>query len=268
MDVENRVFLELYREGQKDKPDMRSITALNLGIPDDVFNVVLYKLQEKEIISGLKITRNLAGEIIKVYTRGVRLTRNARSYYDEINRNDVRKTKRENEIQKKCKVFISHSSLDLEYVKAVVELMEDMGVPGDGIFCSSLAGYDIPIGMCINKYILEQLSGYQIKAYIILSSNFNESSFCSNEIGIIYALHLDFTLIFLPGFDPKQMKGMLNSDITGIKLDDNIGIVKGRLKEIRDDLVSFFSLSGMSEDKWERKRDKFIARIRELKPSP
>ena len=78
MDIESKIFLELYREGQKNIPDMRSITALNLGIPDEVFNVVLDRLQEKELISGLKVTRNYTGEIIKVYTSDVRLTRNAK----------------------------------------------------------------------------------------------------------------------------------------------------------------------------------------------
>ncbi|MBD5503532.1 MAG: hypothetical protein HDR09_07250 [Lachnospiraceae bacterium] len=261
MDVENIVFLELYRESQKNIPDMRSITALNLGIPDDVFNYVLYKLQEKEIISGLRVMRNYAGEITKVYTSGVRLTRNARSYYDEINCNNVRETKSENEIQKKRKIFISHSSSDIEYVRSVVELMEDIGVPEDGIFCSSLSGYNIPLGMEITDYISKQLSEYQIKAYIIFSSNFNDSTFCLNEVGALWILHLDPTLIFLPGFAPNQMEGVLNPKKTGIKLDDNINIVKGRLREMRDELVSFFSLSKMSEDKWERKRDKFILAI-------
>lgn len=89
MDVENKVFLELYKEYQKDIPDMRSITALHLGLSDNMFNFALYKLQEKEIISGLKVTRNHAGAVIKVYTSNVRLTRNAMSYYDKIKCNNV-----------------------------------------------------------------------------------------------------------------------------------------------------------------------------------
>lgn len=264
MDIENKIFLELYREGQKNIPDMRSITALNLGIPDEVFNVVLDRLQEKELISGLKVTRNYTGEIIKVYTSDVRLTRNAKSYNDEMNCDNDRKTKRENEIKPKPKVFISHSSSDLEYVMSIVELMEDIGVPEEGIFCSSLPGYNIPLGSGITDYISKQFSEYQIKAYVILSANFNNSTFCSNEIGAITFLNLDSTLIFLPGFAPDQMKGVLNPNKTGIKLDDNINIVKDRIREMRDDLISFFSLPKMSEPKWEHKRDKFISVIENI----
>ena len=50
----------------------------------------------------------------------------------------------------------------------------------------------------------------------------------------------------------------------GIKLDDNIDIVKMRLKEIRDDLLSFFNLPKISEEKWERKRDMFICELEKL----
>lgn len=38
----------------------------------------------------------------------------------------------------------------------------------------------------------------------------------------------------------------------GIKLDENIDIIKMRLKEIRDDRISFFNLPKISEGKWER----------------
>lgn len=44
------------------------------------------------------------------------------------------------------KVFISHSSKDKEYVSLIVSLLDDMGLQPNQIFCSSLPGYDIPLG--------------------------------------------------------------------------------------------------------------------------
>lgn len=38
------------------------------------------------------------------------------------------------------KLFISHSSKDAEYVKAVVELLEDIGLSEEEMVCSSVPG--------------------------------------------------------------------------------------------------------------------------------
>ncbi|MDE6845906.1 MAG: toll/interleukin-1 receptor domain-containing protein [Lachnospiraceae bacterium] len=239
-------------------PDMRSISAWSLAMTDEEFNLALYRLQEKGIISGLRVTKGYDGKIIKVYMSRVQLTEDARRYYNDLRRYNVQRTAGKDESQKKSKIFISHASSDLRYVKAIVELMEDIGVPEKGLFCSSLPGYNIPLGREIYDYIREQLLKYQIKVYFILSSNFYDSVTCLNEAGAVWSLALDDSRIFLPGFDPSQMKGVLTPSKVGIKLDDDIDTIKGRLGEMRDDLISFFGLPKMSETKWERKRDEFI----------
>lgn len=260
---EDRVFLELYKEDQKDMPDMRSISALSLEMPDDVFNFAMYKLQQKGIISGLRVTKDYNGKITKVYMSRVQLTENAQKHYNDLRIYNAQRTAGKNESHKKSKIFISHSSFDLKYVKAVVELMEDIGVPEKGLFCSSLQGYNVPLDREIYDYILEQLSEYQVKAYFILSSNFNRSATCLNEVGAVWSLKLKESRIFLPKFDPKQVVGVMSPSKVGIKLDDDIDTVRGRLGEMRDDLISFFGLPKMSEAKWERKRDEFLRIIQE-----
>lgn len=261
MNAENRVFLELYTEYNKDIPNMRSINAWNLGMQENIFNYALQKLQDKNIISGLKVTRGYDGTILKVYLDGVRLTENAGEYYNTMicyNNTDI---DQENRSPKKRKIFISHSSADVKYVTAVIELIEAIGVPEDGIFCSSLPGYGIPLGENIYDYIREQLLEYRIKACVILSDNFYRSEACLNEMGVIGFLKQNYFQIFLPGFNPDNRKGVLCSDIIGIKLDDDLGTLKERLREMRDDLLSFFGLPSMSEAKWERKRNEFIESV-------
>lgn len=44
----------------------------------------------------------------------------------------------------KPKIFIIHSSEDLKYVEPFVELLADIGLTNDNLFCSSVLGYIIP----------------------------------------------------------------------------------------------------------------------------
>lgn len=48
------------------------------------------------------------------------------------------------EQQKETRLFISHSSLDKEYVKAFVELLEDMGMTENTIFVVLVRGIIFP----------------------------------------------------------------------------------------------------------------------------
>lgn len=43
------------------------------------------------------------------------------------------------------RIFVSHSSKDIEYVSKLVALLDDMGLDQTQVFCSSLPGYNIPI---------------------------------------------------------------------------------------------------------------------------
>ena len=45
----------------------------------------------------------------------------------------------------KTKIFISHATKDKDYVSALVNLLEDMGLRERQIFCSSASGYGIPL---------------------------------------------------------------------------------------------------------------------------
>lgn len=44
----------------------------------------------------------------------------------------------------KPKIFISHSTLDKEYAKILVELLRKIGLKDNNIFCSSYPGFDVP----------------------------------------------------------------------------------------------------------------------------
>ena len=60
-------------------------------------------------------------------------------------------------MEKQVKIFISHSSDDVKYVRRIVEFLEDLNVPEDGIFCSSIPEYGIPGGEKIFDFLRGQL---------------------------------------------------------------------------------------------------------------
>ena len=59
-------------------------------------------------------------------------------------------------VQKPSKVFVSHASKDVNYVLPLIELLEDIGLKQEHLFCSSLPGYGIPNDEDIYKYLKYQ----------------------------------------------------------------------------------------------------------------
>ncbi len=55
--------------------------------------------------------------------------------------------------QKKPKIFISHSGEDRNYVTCLVHFLENIGLGNNQLFCSSVPGYNIPLGEDIYDYL-------------------------------------------------------------------------------------------------------------------
>ena len=73
---------------------------------------------------------------------------------------------------KSPKIFISHASNDKAYVQEIVSLFDDMGLTDDHIFCSSIPGYDIPVGKTIFQYLWEQFHEYDLHVIFVHSKNY------------------------------------------------------------------------------------------------
>lgn len=91
-------------------------------------------------------------------------------------------------MQKQPKIFISHSSKDKNYTDMLVDLLEDMGLRENQIFCSSVPGCDIPLGKNIFDDILSQFHYNELHVIFVLSENFYNSPVCLNEMGAAWAL--------------------------------------------------------------------------------
>lgn len=167
--------------------------------------------------------------------------------------------------EKSPKVFISHCSKDKDYVLSIVELLEDIGLSQEQLFCSSVPGYGIPLDEDIYDYLKKQFDEHNLHVFFILSDNYYQSVASMNEMGAAWILQTKYTTVLLPNFEFKEIQGAINPRKIGLKLDSEETEVKEKLGQLKDTLVQEFCLSDLPSVRWERKRDAFISSIAKLK---
>ena len=162
------------------------------------------------------------------------------------------------------KLFISHSSIDKDYIKALVELLEDIGMPEGSIVCTSVPGYGIPGGAKIYDWLRDQFLQCDLRVIFALSKNYYESPACLNEMGAAWVTKATDTLLLLPGFSFSDIKGCIDPREIGIKLDGEQGELNHRLNELKDTLLQEYSLPALSQAKWDRHRATFIDTVQKI----
>lgn len=163
------------------------------------------------------------------------------------------------ETEKRKMIFISHSSIDIDYVNSFVELLEDIGFKGRSmIFCSSVSGYGIPKGKHIYEYLKEQFNK-ELHVIYLLSENYYNSPACLNEMGATWVKSMHHTAILTPGFKYSQIRGAIDASRIWINMND-----KDRITELKDELLGEFELEDLNANYWERKREKFINNVSKI----
>ena len=162
---------------------------------------------------------------------------------------------------KTTKIFISHSSQDLAFVKPLVELFECMGVSPDNMFCSSVPGYNVPLDTNIFDYLKKQFQQFDLRVFFVLSENYYNSPASLNEMGAAWVLQHKYTSILVPNFDFRDIKGVIDQMRISIHLNAESFELKSRLNELRDTLSEELRLKKNSFNIWERHRDEFIKKI-------
>ncbi|WP_280169337.1 toll/interleukin-1 receptor domain-containing protein [Priestia megaterium] len=159
------------------------------------------------------------------------------------------------------KIFISHASKDVNYVEALVDLLNNIGIAKDSknIFCSSLAGYDIPHGENIYDFLKKELNNSNIMVLFVLSHNYYQSAPCLNEMGAAWITSKRHSTVLTPNFDFKHIGGAINPTQITFKLNDKDG-----LNKFKDDIVKTLNLDEFNYKFWERDRDKFLKAINSI----
>ncbi len=124
-------------------------------------------------------------------------------------------------VSKEHKLFISHSSADKEYMIALVEMLEGIGISSDSLVCSSVQGYGIPLGNDIYDWLRDRFVKDDLRVLFALSQNYYGSPACLSEMGAAWITKPQVTLLLLPGFDFKDIKGCVNSREIGISIDSS-----------------------------------------------
>ena len=156
------------------------------------------------------------------------------------------------------KFFVSHAAKDEELVEEFVDLVQvGIGVHPDDIFCSSLPGMKIPTGKAFVEYIKSQVTNPEL-VLLLITPEFLRSQFCNNEVGASWALSLPIHPLLVPPIDYSDVQGVLAGMQVG-KLND-----KESLNDLRDDITHKFGLTPFRTSHWERKRDKFLAKLMSL----
>ena len=187
------------------------------------------------------------------------VTESAKNYFE----NKDKVTNGGNRMEKQVKIFISHSSDDVKYVRRIVEFLEDLNVPEDGIFCSSIPEYGIPGGEKIFDFLRGQFDTYDLHVIFVLSKNYYNSIASLNEMGAAWVGRNEYTVLLLPHFPYSEITGVLDPREIATKIDDE-STINIRLSELRDKILSEFALNKINENKWERVRNSFIADMLEI----
>lgn len=158
----------------------------------------------------------------------------------------------------KRKIFISHAEKDKKIIKSFVTLFSKFGLTREHIFCSSVEGYNIPIGSGdIYEYLLKEYTGNELLVLMFLSENYYSSAACLNEMGAAWIRKDMYQTILMPGFDFVQINGAINPRDISFRLDDE-ELRKSKLDELKDLIFHYLELPLPEEAEWIKQRNKFI----------
>jgi hypothetical protein len=154
-------------------------------------------------------------------------------------------------------LFISHAAGDTPVADALADLLHQLKLNEDDIFCASLEGMGIPAGKNFADFIRDQIQSPKL-VVLLLSPNYFESTFCVAELGACWAIsHNIFPLLLAP----DEYDGT-DATLLGIqtgKIDS-----KKDLNDLRDVISKVFGVS-VSSARWETKRDAFLAKLPQLR---
>lgn len=160
-------------------------------------------------------------------------------------------------------VFISHSHGDIDFVMALVNLLDDMGFTKDTLFCSSVREYGIPLSGDIFETIRGLFLEHDLYVIFVHSPRFYGSAVSLNEMGAAWVLKTDFCSFLTSDMEYEMMKGVVNNAKLSIKVDEEEA--PKLLNDLYKHLTAVFSIKEMDVNKWERMRDQFLQVVRTLK---
>ena len=134
------------------------------------------------------------------------------------------------------KIFISHSSKNLKFGQAIVDLLLSVGVSSNQIIFTSNDAFGIPTGENIFKWLKERITEKPHVIYL-LSPEYYSSVACLNEMGAAWIVENKHTIIFTPQFKPSSpefLNGALDPREMGFKI-NNIDRITGFIESLKQE---------------------------------
>lgn len=178
--------------------------------------------------------------------------------FDKL-RHLMREQKNTINMSKKRKLFISHSTSDVNCVEELVNLLEFLGLNPETMVCSSMDGYGVPLGENIFEYLKQQFLESELFVIFLHSPAYYRSAICLNEMGAAWVSKTEYCSFLLPGFEFEDMKGVVDKSKISIKIGNSD--TKARMFEFKEKIEKFFSLENHDHIVWNRKCDKFLSNI-------
>lgn len=149
------------------------------------------------------------------------------------------------------KIFISHSSMDVNIIGEFVDriLGLGIGIKANDIFCSSIEGMDIKNGEDLRRHIQNNIRTADF-SYLMISGNYKQSEICLNEMGAVWAYDSNVRVYMLPNTDVDKI-GWLCNPRKGDFLNNTIV-----LDAIKHELCEYYNLPDTGKI-WSRQRELF-----------
>ncbi len=153
------------------------------------------------------------------------------------------------------KIFISHSSKDIDVIERFVDniLRLGIGISAQDIFCTSIEDMTMNNGEDIRKHIQENIRNAEF-SFLLISENYKQSKICLNEMGAVWAYDANVRLYLLPNTaveaigwlcDPRKADNLASSTALDI---------------LFNELTTYY---GLEKDivQWGKQRENFLQSI-------
>lgn len=157
----------------------------------------------------------------------------------------------------KHKLFLSHSSKDIEVVDSFVNFMHIIGLTEKDMMCTSVASTKIPVAEDIYENLNSILADEGVYVIYFLSDNYYSSPVCLNEMGAAWLKKSGSLSLLLPGFDFSDIQGVVNKNEIGIKLGTADAMTKASFNDFKKILENMFQIE-IPYNRWEMARDEFL----------
>lgn len=170
--------------------------------------------------------------------------------------------------KKKPLVFISHRGSQVDFVTALVNLLNNCGFTKDNLFCSSVPGFNIDLDEDIIETLRKKFINFDIYVVYVFSTDFFDSAYCLNEMGAAWVLQVDYSIIVTQDMDESKIDGVVSKTRTRVSFKDKDLQLMDRMIQLRNKLLNFAGLPLVDEIDWNRYYSAFLDRLKQIENKP